>query len=51
MSIREYAKMDDGRVVPTKKGIFLTEDNYKAMVECEGVVKQLIEKVKRGETS
>lgn len=42
--------MDDGKVVPTKKGIFLTEENYKAMMECEGVVKQLIEKVKKGET-
>lgn len=38
------------RMVPTKKGIFLTEENYKAMMECEGVVKQLIEKVKKGET-
>ncbi|KNB43410.1 RNA polymerase II transcriptional coactivator [Blastocystis sp. subtype 4] len=51
VSIREYAKLDDGKVVPTKKGIFLTEENYKAMMECEGVVKQLIEKVKKGETN
>ena len=51
VSIREYAKLDDGKVVPTKKGIFLTEENYKAMMQCEGDVKQLIEKVKRGETS
>ena len=50
ISIREYAKLDDGKVVPTKKGIFLTEENYRAMMECEGVVKQLIEKVKKGET-
>ena len=32
MSIREYAKLDSGEVVPTKKGIFLTEENYKAVM-------------------
>ena len=50
VSIREYAKLESGEVVPTKKGIFLTEENYKAVMGCEGIVKQLIEKVKKGET-
>lgn len=50
MSIREYAKLESGEVVPTRKGIFLTEENYKAVMGCEGIVKQLIEKVKKGET-
>ena len=50
VSIREYVKLDDGRTVPTKKGIFLTEDNYNALMQCEGVIKKLIEKTKKGET-
>ena len=50
VSIREYVKLDDGRTVPTKKGIFLTEDNYNALMQCEGVIKKLIEKTKTGET-
>ena len=50
VSIREYVKLDAGRNVPTKKGIFLTEDNYNALMQCEGVIKKLIEKTKKGET-
>lgn len=50
MSIREYVKLEDGRTVPTKKGIFLTEENYNALMQSEGVIKKLIEKTKKGET-
>ncbi|KAK8824482.1 hypothetical protein WA577_006879 [Blastocystis sp. JDR] len=50
VSIREYTKLDDGRTSPTKKGIFMTEDNYKALMQCEKEIKTLIEKTKKGET-
>ena len=50
MSIREYTKLDDGRTSPTKKGNFMTEDNYKALMQCEKEIKTLIEKTKKGET-
>ena len=50
MSIPEYTKLDDGRTSPTKKGIFMTEDNYKALMQCEKEIKTLIEKTKKGET-
>ena len=51
MNIREYVKLDDGRTVPTKKGIFLTEDNYNALMKCEDQIRIMIEKTKKGETS
>ena len=51
VSIREYVKLDDGRTVPTKKGIFLTEENYNALMKCEEQIKTMIEKTKKGETS
>lgn len=51
MNIREYVKLDDGRTAPTKKGIFLTEENYNALMKCEEQIKMMIEKTKKGETS